>query len=184
MNFPIVCSQEVQKRKLHVHEYQCQAIMSRFHISVPRSQPATSVEEAVSGAKKLGSFVVVFKRHRGLFCSISLDEHCICCGSHRYQKQECCNESTDFGWRSWLGIVYVWFARWSARLHVVRSIFFSSGFYCARAVVMLQCVQILCCMMQDPNGQSVCRANDRTSADHETNRPRFVHRMSVRRRDV
>jgi succinyl-CoA synthetase beta subunit len=37
-----------------VHEYQCQAILSRFHVKVPKSYPATTMGEAVAAAKKIG----------------------------------------------------------------------------------------------------------------------------------
>lgn len=44
----------VQTRKLNIHEYQSQALMRKYNVTVPDGDAASSIEEAASIAKKLG----------------------------------------------------------------------------------------------------------------------------------
>jgi succinyl-CoA synthetase beta subunit len=46
---------------MKVHEYQAKEILARYGVAVPRSELATTVDEAVAAAKELGSAVVVVK---------------------------------------------------------------------------------------------------------------------------
>ena len=44
---------------MKIHEYQAKAILSRYHVPVPRGEVAFTVEEAEAAAKKIGGSVVV-----------------------------------------------------------------------------------------------------------------------------
>jgi succinyl-CoA synthetase beta subunit len=46
---------------MNIHEYQAKAVLREFGVPVPRGYPAFSVDEAVSGAQKLGGPVWVVK---------------------------------------------------------------------------------------------------------------------------
>jgi len=51
----------VQKRFLNIHEYQSSALMEEMGVNVPLGFPATSVQEAVEAAAKIGDEEVVIK---------------------------------------------------------------------------------------------------------------------------
>jgi succinyl-CoA synthetase beta subunit len=46
---------------MNIHEYQAKAVLRDFGVTVPRGEPAMSVDEAVKGAQKLGGPVWVVK---------------------------------------------------------------------------------------------------------------------------
>lgn len=56
---PVLAS--VQKRHLNIHEYQSAALMRDMGVNVPLGYPASTVEEAVAAASKIGDDEVVIK---------------------------------------------------------------------------------------------------------------------------
>ncbi|WP_271079133.1 ADP-forming succinate--CoA ligase subunit beta [Aurantiacibacter sp. MUD61] len=65
---------------MNIHEYQAKELLAKFDIGVPTGYPATSVEEAVEGAKKLPGPLYVVKaqihaggRGKGKFAELGAD---------------------------------------------------------------------------------------------------------------
>ena len=49
------------RRHLNLHEYQSAALMAKMGVNVPEGYPATTVDEAVAAAAKIGDDEVVIK---------------------------------------------------------------------------------------------------------------------------
>ena len=55
----------VQARNLNIHEYQSQALMRKFNVSVPDGDVADSVEEAEAVARRIGSYTSIILHCNG-----------------------------------------------------------------------------------------------------------------------